>query len=164
MARGRPLEIGPELVEAFRHSGLVNEYLVNAIPAKLWLAPPGDGRGRSIAAIVAHMQGLRRTFARLAGVKPGPPSLDAKRSTPLQARRAMRRTNDDLCGLFDKAFDAQQARIKGMPRRAVSMLTYLMQHDAHHRGQITTLARQFGHQFSAEDVTRIWGWKKLPPM
>ncbi len=42
----------------------------------------------------------------------------------------MRRTNDDLCRLFEKAFAAERARVKGMPRRAVSMLTYLMQHDA----------------------------------
>ncbi len=50
-----------------------------------------------------------------------------------------------------------------MPRRIVDMLTYLMQHDAHHRGQICSQVRDFGHKFSAEDTMRIWGWKKLTP-
>ena len=52
--------------------------------------------------------------------------------------------------------------MKGQPRRAVDMLTYVMQHDAHHRGQICGLARDLGHQFTTEDITRLWGWKKLP--
>jgi uncharacterized damage-inducible protein DinB len=43
------------------------------------------------------------------------------------------------------------------------MLIYLVQHDAHHRGQICTLARDLGHEFASGDMTRIWGWKALPP-
>jgi uncharacterized damage-inducible protein DinB len=49
-----------------------------------------------------------------------------------------------------------------MPRRAVNMLTYLIEHDAHHRGQICVLARDLGYEFKSEDVMRIWGWKALP--
>jgi uncharacterized damage-inducible protein DinB len=41
------------------------------------------------------------------------------------------------------------------------MLTYLMQHDAHHRGQICMLARTFGHEFRSEDTTRLWGWRAI---
>jgi uncharacterized damage-inducible protein DinB len=50
-----------------------------------------------------------------------------------------------------------------MPRRVVNMLAYLMQHDAHHRGQISMLARDLGHEFSGDDVMRMWGWKAMPP-
>ena len=47
-----------------------------------------------------------------------------------------------------------------MPRRVIDMLTYLMQHDAHHRGQICMLARDLGHTFSGDDTMRMWGWKR----
>jgi uncharacterized damage-inducible protein DinB len=164
MARGRPLEVERELLGAFTESGRVNEYLVEVLPAAIWRTTPPSGRGRSIAAIIAHMQSIRRTFARVGGVRPGPPSLDRNRSTPVQARHALRQSTKDLAQLFESAFAARQARIKGMPRRAVNMLTYLMQHDAHHRGQICALARELGHQFSSEDVMRVWGWKKMPPV
>jgi hypothetical protein len=60
MARGRPLEVEQELLEAFRRSGRVSEYLVRVLPARIWRAAPPAGRGRSIAAIVAHMQSIRR--------------------------------------------------------------------------------------------------------
>jgi hypothetical protein len=41
------------------------------------------------------------------------------------------------------------------------MIAYLMQHDAHHRGQICMLARDLGHQFTGDDTMRIWGWKAM---
>jgi uncharacterized damage-inducible protein DinB len=65
--------------------------------------------------------------------------------------------------LFEAALGARRARVKGMPRRAIDMLTYLMQHDAHHRGQICMLARAFGQGFRSEDTTRLWGWRAIEP-
>ena len=163
MAKGRPLEVEREFLEAFTQSGLATEYLVMVLPTALWRTPPPSGRGRSIAAIAAHMQSVRRTFARMGGARPGPPSLDRNRSTPVQAQRALRQSTEDLARLFETAFAARQARVRGMPRRAVNMLAYLMQHDPHHRGQICSLARDLGHEFRSEDIVRLWGWKALPP-
>jgi len=163
MPGGRRLEVERELIEAFTRSGRVSEYLVRVLPAALWRTPPPAGRGRSIAAIVAHMQSVRRMFARMGGLRPGPPSLDRARSTRVDAQRALRRSTEDLARLFEAAIADRRARVKGMPRRTIDMLTYLMQHDAHHRGQICWLARDLGHVFRSEDLTRIWGWRALPP-
>jgi uncharacterized damage-inducible protein DinB len=63
--------------------------------------------------------------------------------------------------MFEAAIAARQTRVKGMPRRLVNMLLYLVQHDAHHRGQIFMLAKSLGHEFRAEDVMRVWGWKAM---
>jgi uncharacterized damage-inducible protein DinB len=161
MVRGRPLDVEKELLEAFAHNGQVNEYLVSVIPDTVWRALPQSGRGRSIAAIVAHMQGVRRTFARMGGLKPGPPALDRKRVTQAQARRALRQSTTDLITLFEEGIASRHARVKGQPRRLVDLLIYLIQHDAHHRGQITTLARELGHELRGEHTMRIWGWKKM---
>jgi uncharacterized damage-inducible protein DinB len=163
MARGRPLEVERELLEAFTRCGRVSEYLVGVVPSRIWRAAPPGGRGRSVVAIVAHMQSIRRTFARLGGERPGPPSLDRARATQAEARRALAQSTDDLVRLFEAALAARQARVRGMPRRAIDMLVYLIQHDAHHRGQICTLARDLGHEFNPEDMTRLWGWRALPP-
>jgi uncharacterized damage-inducible protein DinB len=163
MARGRPLEVEQELIESFKHSGEVTEYLVRALPVALWRLPPPSGHGRTIAAIIAHIQGVRRTFARTGGLRPGPPALDKQRVRPPEAARALRQSTADLAGLFESAFRSRHARVKGMPRRAIDMLTYLMQHDAHHRGQICMLARAFGHKLSGDDIMRLWGWKAISP-
>jgi uncharacterized damage-inducible protein DinB len=162
MARGRPLEVEQELLEEFARNGLVNEYLVSVLPDAVWRTAPPGGRGRTIAAIVAHVQSVRRTFARMGGARPGPPSLDRLTVTKAQAQRALRQSTADLTALFEAAIAARQPRVKGMPRRVVNMLLYLVQHDAHHRGQIFVLAKSLGHEFRAEDVMRVWGWKALP--
>ena len=129
MARGRPLDVPRELVEEFIACGRVTEYLVGVIPQPMWRLPPPGGRGRSIAGIVAHIQSVRRTFARLAGARPDPPRLDRVRSTPVEAQRALRISTDVLAAMFEDAFAAGRSRVKGQPRRAVNMLIYLMQHD-----------------------------------
>lgn len=157
------MEVEQELLEAFRRSGRATEYLVSVLPIAVWRAAPPGGRSRSIAAIVAHMQGVRRTFARMGGARPGPPLLDRQSVTPAQALKALRQSTDDLARLFESALEVRQARVKGMPRRAIDMLVYLIQHDAHHRGQLCMLARDLGHAFSGDDTMRVWGWKAMPP-
>jgi uncharacterized damage-inducible protein DinB len=157
----RPLDVGRELLEGFEQSARVTEYLVSLIAAPLWRAEPPVGRGRTIGAIAAHMQGVRRTFAKMGGAPGLPPALgrDATRDDTLRALRASR---EALIALFSGAFDKGQGRIPRLPRRTVNMLLYLLQHDAHHRGQITMLAKALGHEFTTADVMRIWGWKKFP--
>ncbi len=162
MAARQPLDANRELLEAFEHSGRVSEYLISALPKQLWQAGQTGGKERSIAAIVAHMQSVRRTFAKMGGAEPAPPALDPSRLTPVQACRAFHQSQKALSGLFRGSLQRGEARIKGMPRRTVNMMVYLIQHDTHHRGQICMLARALGHRLSKDDVMRIWGWKKLP--
>jgi uncharacterized damage-inducible protein DinB len=161
MAVRRSLNVEEEIVEAFERCGRVTEYLVTVVPRPLWLLPPPSGHGRTIAATVAHMHGVRKTFAKMGGAAPAPP-LDRKTLTPAVARRAFRDINDVLAKQFRDALAARATRVKGMPRRSIEMMSYLTQHDAHHRGQIMLRARELGHEFSTEDIMRIWGWKKMP--
>ena len=86
MPAGRPLDIPSELLDAFGHSGRVSEYLVSVLSDDVWRVDAPSGRGRSIAAIVAHMQSVRRTFARMAGARSTGASLDRRLVTRAQAR------------------------------------------------------------------------------
>jgi hypothetical protein len=38
-----------------------------------------------------------------------------------------------------------------------------VQHDAHHRGRISPIARALGHEFSGDDIMRVRAWKAMPP-
>src|SRR5262245_49811859 len=116
----RPLDAKVELLEAFDYSFRVSEYLVGALPKRLWQAHPPDGNGRSIAAIVAHMQSVRRTFAKMSGATVAL-VLDRKRSTSAEAGRALRQSREALTGLFRGALERDKPRVNGMPRRTVNM-------------------------------------------
>jgi uncharacterized damage-inducible protein DinB len=103
---------------------------------------------------------VRKTFAKMGGAKVGP-SLDRTRVTPAEAHRAFHQVNGALTTMFREALADGRGRVKGVPRRTVNMMAYLMEHDAHHRGQIVLRARELGHALSGEDVMKIWGWKKM---
>src|ERR1700752_4610572 len=126
MPKGRPLDVERELLEEFERNGLINEYLVSVLPDALWRLPPPGGRGRTIAAIVAHIQSVRRTFARLGGARPGPPSLDRLTVTRAQAQRALRQSTTEFLSLFEAALAARQTRVQGMPRRLAKIPMYVL--------------------------------------
>jgi uncharacterized damage-inducible protein DinB len=162
MPRGRPIDVAAELLEAFEKSARVTEYLISRVPDELWHAPGPTGRGRTLAAIAAHMQSVRRTFARMGGARPTGPSLDRRTVTKAQAVKALRDSADGLVRAFSEGIAQGRSRVSGQPRRLVEMLAYLLQHDAHHRGQITMRVADLGGEFASDDNARIWGWKKLP--
>ena len=162
MPVAQPLDLERELLESFEHCCRVSEYMVDALPLHAWHTEPPDGKGRSIAAIVAHMQSIRRMFAKMGGADPVPAALDGTRSTPADARQGLQQSRKVLVTLFREAMAQRRSRVKKMPRRIVNMIFYLTQHEAHHRGQICMLARALGHRLSKDDVMRIWGWKSLP--
>lgn len=47
------------LINAFNTNTRINQYLIESIPPAAWKAKPPDGKGRAIAAIVAHMHNVR---------------------------------------------------------------------------------------------------------
>lgn len=157
----RSLDVTQELLEAFDHSGRVTEYLVGALPDDVWRQKPASGRGRTIAAIVCHIGSVSRTFAKMGG-GPSLPPMDRITISRADAIAGLQKIHALLLGMFQRSLARNEVKVKGMPRRSVNMMIYLIQHHAHHRGQITTLARDLGHEFTSSDTMYVWGWKKLP--
>lgn len=158
MARN-PLDLEREVLEAFAHALEVTEVLVAAVPDEYWHAPPPQ-KGRTIAAIVAHSYGLRRTFTKMAKAPVGD-SLPSKTVSKAEAVAALAENRQVLVDLFTGAVLRGDGRIPGMPRRTAMMMAYLMQHDAHHRGQVTRQLSEYGYKLPGDVTMRIWGWRKL---
>ncbi len=76
-------------------------------------------------------QSARRTFGKMRGARPIAPGLDRARSTPIGARRGLQQSREALMTSFRESLTQGQSRVKEMPR-AVNMMTYLIQRDAHH--------------------------------
>ncbi len=86
-----------------------------------------------------------------------PEQLDRQKVTRAQARKALAESRAALHEVLKNSL-AADGRIKGFRPDAAGFVGYLIAHDAHHRGQITMLARQVGHPISQKAMFGMWEW------
>jgi uncharacterized damage-inducible protein DinB len=145
------------LLTAFDTNNRINQYLIDNLPAEAWDAKPPDGKGRTIKAIVAHMHNVRVMWLKATKAEEIPEQLDRTRVTPGQAMRALENSRRALSAVISQAFH-EKGRIRGFRPDVAGFLGYLIAHDAHHRGQVATLARQLGHPLPQKVMFGMWEW------
>jgi uncharacterized damage-inducible protein DinB len=145
------------LLNAFDTNNRINRYLIENLPAEAWNLKPPDGKGRTIAAIVAHMHNVRVMWLKAAKAEVIPEQLDRATVTPVQAVHGLESSREALNGLIGRAL-ASDGRIKSFRPDVAGFIGYLISHDAHHRGQIAMLARQIGHPLPQKAMFGMWEW------
>ena len=145
------------LLNAFNTNNRINQYLIDNLPPASWKAKPPDGKGRTIAAIVAHMHNVRVMWLKAGKAMKFRPNSIAPRSSPSQAIRALENSRHALSVVISGALSTN-GRIRNFRPDVAGFLGYLISHDAHHRGQITMLARQLGHPLPQKAMFGMWEW------
>ena len=160
MAKTSPtaFSVTDSLLTAFDTNDRINQYLLINLPAEAWAAEPPGGKGRTIAAIIAHMHNVRVMWLK-AAAKNGdlPDQLDKSKVTPSQAAKALDRSRDSLAALLKSSL-AGNGQIKNFKPDVAGFFAYLIAHDAHHRGQVCQLARQVGHPLPQKAMFGMWEW------
>jgi len=146
------------LLTAFDTNDRINQYMIENLPAEAWRAEPPGGKGRTIAAIVAHIHNVRVMWLK-ASAKGSkiPEQLDRSRVTPTQAVKALDQSRKALRAVIESALKSD-GRVKGFRPDVSGFFAYLIAHDAHHRGQICMLARQTGHPLPQKAMFGMWEW------
>jgi uncharacterized damage-inducible protein DinB len=146
------------LLTSFDTNDRINHFMIENLPAEAWRAEPPEGKGRTIAAIVAHMHNVRVMWLKAAakGSKI-PEQLDRTSVTPAQAMQALERSTAALSAVLKSALESD-GRVKGFRPDVAGFFGYLIAHDAHHRGQICMLARQVGHPLPQKAMFGMWEW------
>lgn len=150
-------EIPGSLLNAFNANNRINQYLIDNLPPAAWKAKSAEGKGRTIGAIVAHMHNVRVMWLKAVKAEEIPAQLDRGSVTPAQAIRALEGSRYALSVVISRAL-AHDGRVKGFRPDVAGFLGYLISHDAHHRGQITMLARQLGHPLPQKAMFGMWEW------
>jgi uncharacterized damage-inducible protein DinB len=144
-------------IRAYATNNRINVYLVQNLPDEAWHAKPAGGKGRTIASIVTHIHNVRLMWLKAAGAKELPQKLESEALTKQQAVRALEASWRALEDTLGAALNGD-GRIKGFKPDAASFFANLVAHDAHHRGQITMLARQMGHPVPQSAMFGMWEW------
>jgi len=157
------------LLETYAINDRMNQLVLEHLHPRAWRAKPPGRNARTIAAIFAHMHNIRRKWLRLSAphIKL-PAQLDRTRSTPQQTRIALaesaRRCSEMLTEALDSAGRVKQFRRDGWSRpwpAGAAMFTYMVVHDAHHRGQVCMLAHQVGFPLELKAAYGLWLWERL---
>jgi uncharacterized damage-inducible protein DinB len=146
------------LLTSFDTNDRINRYMIENLPAEAWCAEPPDGKGRTIAAIVAHLHNVRVMWMKAAakGSKI-PEQLDRTSVTRAQATKALEQSRAALSAVLRAALESD-GRVKGFRPDVAGFFGYLIAHDAHHRGQVCMLARQVGHPLPQKAMFGMWEW------
>jgi uncharacterized damage-inducible protein DinB len=152
-----PFDPREALLRAFATNDRINQYLLAHLPPEAWTAAPPGGRGRPVAAIVAHMHNVRVMWLKATGAATLPAQLDRQTVTIAEAADALAESRAALADVLAGALDGG-GRVKGFTPDVVGFFGYLVAHDAHHRGQIAMLARQAGHPLPQKAMFGMWEW------
>ena len=153
-----PFETVNALLAAYATNNRINQFLIVHVPDDAWRAAPPGGKGRDIAAMVAHIHNVRLMWLKSAAkTETIPPKLESDKCTKEDAIQALESSWQALQNVLRAALETD-GRIKGFKPDVAGFLAYLLAHDAHHRGQITMLARQLGHPISQSAMFGLWEW------
>lgn len=166
-------EITVDICQALVESYAVNERMTQVVLEHLdpaaWRARLPGSRGRTIAAIVAHVHNIRRKWIRLSAPHLKlPATLDRSRCTQKQARAALAESGARCREMLAEALSGSKRvevfRRDGWARpwpAGAAMPAYMISHEAHHRGQVCMLAHQLGFPLPTQAAYGIWVWEKL---
>ncbi|MGB2637692.1 MAG: DinB family protein [Candidatus Acidiferrum sp.] len=163
-------EIRDSLLETYASNDAMNQLILARLDARAWRAkPPGEkGKGRTIAALFAHLHNTRRSWLRNSAPHlKCPARLDPRRCTMKEAAAAHKKSAALCLRMLSNALSAgPNRRVTKFVRDGYvptwpaggTMFAYMFSHEAHHRGQILMLAHQLGYRVAEPNV---WQWEKM---
>jgi uncharacterized damage-inducible protein DinB len=155
------MPLDPSAIKVFAANERMNQLVLENLDPAAWTAKPPGGV-RPIAAIFTHIHNVRTKWIRLSAPwLPAPAQLHRSRCTQEQARDGLRQSG---VGCLQMLAAAADGRIRTFLRdgwakpwpAGLEMLCYMLAHEAHHRGQVTMLARQLGYPLPEEVLRRLW--------
>ena len=166
------LDLRSTILGAWRTNCHVTEFLVDHLPADLLGADiPGITPRRQVRMIAGHLHNARSRWIRTLGVPhgiPAPALVDLRRVNRRQLVAALRKSAKGIEAILTLGLDSGGSvpptsayTWRNLPLDVGHVLMYFSSHEAHHRGQVITIARQLGKRLPASVTNELWQWSRL---
>jgi len=144
------------VLRSFSIHNRIHLYLLDALAPEVWLSTPPGGKGRTVAALASHIHGVRLMWLKAAGVKTLPLPLE-KTATVAEAKAALEASAAAVSERVGEALNGD-GRMPSFKPDGWAFVSYLIAHEAHHRGQMVLLARQLGYPVDQKTNFGLWQW------
>ena len=149
------------LVEAWRVNHRVTLKLIDGLPAAAMKATLSARGGRDIARQLAHVHRVRTAFLKKADMPTGMRQFEKDESPERpQLKSALNESADAVERMILRA-SAAGGSVGGYKRDVVTLVSYLIAHEAHHRGSILLTAKQTGHRLGDDLKWGLWAWDTI---
>jgi uncharacterized damage-inducible protein DinB len=148
------------LVEAWRMSNEANLFLLENIPDE-YLTDSYSPRTRTVAAQFAHIHNVRLRWLNHAAPKlTGEVKSFPKGVQPAKAEliAALQASEEIIAAYLEQCESAGEVKYWNGP--PATFLSYLVAHEAHHRGLAMVAMRISGHKLPQKVVYGLWDWGK----
>jgi uncharacterized damage-inducible protein DinB len=153
-----------DLIDSWHISNRVNLYLLESIPAEALDAEPTGMKGRSVAALFAHMHNARLMWLEVVDPKiqvariPTRTKADKAAITHDVLREALTTSAEALALAVQKRMES--GKIGVFKPHPAGFISYLIAHEGYHRGEICMTLTEAGHKLPDEILSGMWEWDK----
>lgn len=152
-----------QIIDTWYINNRVNLILIDVISSEGMNCTLSKRGGRNVALQFAHIHNNRiyrfENYARdlLAGQR----RIDPKGKVDKKLLKKELTLSADAMAKWFEIGIGNNGKIKGFKRGVIAMLGYLINHEAHHRGNILLTLKECGYPVPKEIRDRIWAWNQI---
>ncbi|WP_428236670.1 DinB family protein [Gracilimonas sp.] len=154
--------LSESIIKTWKTGNRITSYLIENIPDDVWTESVPGYQQKTVRMIAGHLHNSRCMWLKTEGDKAPitlPEHVDRYNVTKEELLKALKVSSREILKLLE-FYISLEKNIPGFALDAVHFLTYLISHEAHHRGQIIMVSRQLGHKLPEEVTYGVWKWSK----